>query len=255
MARIPIALQLWSVREDCKNDLPKTLEALAKMGYEGVEFAGFHGYTSAQINKMLKDNGLRVAGSHTPISLLQGDEFAGTVEFNQALGNKYVVVPSLSDNMWNSKNACLQTAAVLNELADKLANYGMAVGFHNHAGELRPLPVQAGGPISPYDCIFGATKQEVVMQIDIGHAMRGGGDPVALIQKYPGRAKTVHVKEYSPEDDAAVIGAGIMPWPQVFAACETVGATEWYIVEHEKYNDLPLVCVEQCINALRQMGK
>ncbi len=133
--------------------------------------------------------------------------------------------------------------------------YGLRTGFHNHWVEVAPLPLEAGGPATVFDLLFGATNQEVVMQIDIGHAMRGGADPVALLRKFPGRAKTVHLKEYSPTDETAVIGAGIMPWQDIFAACETVGGTEWYIVEHERYSLTPMECVDLCRQNLKKMGK
>ncbi|GAG48180.1 unnamed protein product, partial [marine sediment metagenome] len=92
MARIPIALQLYSVREDCQKDVAGTLKAVAEMGYEGVEFAGYHGSSAEELRKILDDVGLKVVGSHLRLSVLQGDELAKTIEFNKALGNKRLVI-------------------------------------------------------------------------------------------------------------------------------------------------------------------
>ena len=252
MARIPIAVQLYSVREDCKKDLPGTLEALAKMGYEGVEFAGFYDRTPQELRKLLADNGLKVAGSHTSLKLLQGDEFKRTVEFNLELGNRYVVVPSLPPEMYNTKEACLETAKIFNEIAEALKEHGLYTGFHNHKHEVQPF---ADGGSNAFITIFDATREDVIMQIDVGHAMRGGADPVELIKRYPGRAKTVHIKEFDPDDDTTVVGEGIVPWNDVFAAFESIGGTEWYIVEHERYSRPPLECVELCLRNLKAMGK
>ncbi len=253
MARIPIALQLYSVREDCARDLPGTLAAVANMGYEGVEFAGFYDRSAKELRKLLDENGLKAAGSHTRLDLLRGDELARTVEFNQELGNKYVVVPSVPEAMRNSKATCLDTARILDEVAAELLSHGMFTGYHNHKVEVEPLPDDATA--SAFTTLFDATRPEVVMQIDVGHAMRGGADPVALIERYAGRAKTVHVKEFDPNDETTVVGEGIVPWSDVFSVCERVGGTEWYIVEHERYSKPPLECVEACLKNLKEMGK
>ena len=97
MTRIPIALQLYSVRKDCEEDLPGTLASVADMGYEGVDFAGYYGYDSKELRTMLDDLGLRAAGCHTGLPTLMGDELARTVAFNQILGNRYLIVPGLAE--------------------------------------------------------------------------------------------------------------------------------------------------------------
>jgi len=110
MKRIPIALQLYSVREDCARDLRKTLEEVASMGYEGVEFAGYYGRTAGELRDMLKDLGLKVAGTHIGIDTLLGDKLKQTIEFNKTLGNRFLIVPWIPENMRNSKEAWLKTA-------------------------------------------------------------------------------------------------------------------------------------------------
>jgi len=93
------------------------------------------------------------------------------------------------------------------------------------------------------------------MQLDIGNALHGGGNPVPYIARYPGRAVTVHLKEYSATNDKALIGEGDVNWPQTFDLCETQGNTLWYIVEQESYAYPPLECVDRCLKYLRAMGK
>ena len=100
--RIPIALQLYSVRDDCAGDLSLTLQAVAQMGYEGVEFAGYYDRTAEELRDMCEDLGLKVAGTHTGINTLLGDELAETLEFNKILGNPYLIVPGLSEEYRNS---------------------------------------------------------------------------------------------------------------------------------------------------------
>ena len=194
MTRIPIALQLYSVRQDCERDLSGTLKAVAEMGYEGVEFAGYYGRSAKELRVMLDDLGLAVAGTHISLDTLLGDRLAETVAFNRTLGNRFLIVPGLPEQYRNSRDAWRKTADVFNEIAAKLKPHGMRTGYHNHAIEFTPMD---GG--LPWDTIFGNTSDDVVMQIDLGNALRGGADPVPFIERYPGRAVTVHLKSYSKE--------------------------------------------------------
>jgi len=251
MKKIPIALQLYSVREDCARDLYGTLEAVARMGYEGVEFAGYHGRTAGELRKMLEDLGLEVVGSHLRIDTLMGDELKKTVEFNKVLGNKYLVVPSLPEEMRKSKAAWIETAHLMNEISKKVKSEGMRVGYHNHAVEFTPIDGEF-----PWDIFFREASPDIIMQLDTGNAMTGGltaDEVINFIRKYPGRAVTVHLKEFSFTNKKAVIGEGDMKWGEFFRACETVGGTEWYIVEQESYAYPPLECVKKCLENLKRL--
>jgi sugar phosphate isomerase/epimerase len=247
MAQIPIALQLYSVRDDCARDLPGTLEAVAEMGYEGVEFAGYHDRSAEDLKQLLDELGLEVAGTHTGLETMLGDKLQETIEFNRILGNRYLIVPWLQRE---SKAEWLDTAATLNEIAGQLQPHGMLTGYHNHAHDFSPVEGEM-----PWDILFGNTAQEVLMQLDSGNALRGGADPVPVLERYPGRARTVHLKEYSATSDQALIGEGDVRWDDFFALCEGVGETEWYIVEQETYAYPPLECVAKCLENLRAMGK
>ncbi|MEM2931000.1 MAG: sugar phosphate isomerase/epimerase [Thermoproteota archaeon] len=246
-----IGLQLYSIREDCAKNLEATLKAVAEMGYEGVEFAGYYGRSAETLRGMLDNLGLKVAGTHIGLDTLLGDEFNKTVEFNRTLGNRFLIVPWLPEERLNSKTKCLETASLLNSIAERLRKEGMRVGYHNHAHEFKTVN---GEKI--WNILFNSTVPDVVMQLDTGNAMHGGVDAegvLEIIRKYPGRAVTVHVKEYSSKDPKAVIGEGEMKWREFFELCRTVGGTEWYIVEQESYAYPPLECVKRCIENLRRM--
>jgi sugar phosphate isomerase/epimerase len=250
MTQIPIGLQLYSIREDCARDLPGTLKAVAEMGYAGVEFAGYYGHSAQSIRKWMDENGLKCCGTHTSLASLLDDELPRTVEFNQTLGNQYLIVPWLPEERRSSSIAWTDTASAFNHVAEQLKPHGMLTGYHNHDIEFQPI---TGG--LPFDLFFGNTKPEVVMQIDIGNAIHGGGDPIACLRHYPGRAVTVHLKEYAAGYDKALIGEGEVNWQEVFSICESTGGTEWYIVEQESYAYPPLECVRRCLENLRKMGK
>lgn len=246
--KLPVGLQLYSVRNECAKDLPGVLEAVAKMGYAGVEFAGYHGRNAADLKKLLDANGLKCCGTHTGLNTLLGDALKATVEFHQTIGNKYLIVPGLPHDRVASAQACKDTAKLLTEIAAKVKDQGMLTGYHAHGGDFKKFEGE-----TVWDLIFSNTGAEVVMQLDTCNCLSGGGDPVPILKKYPGRSKTVHLKEFGGPK-GAVIGEGVVKWDEVFAACESTGGTEWYIVEHES-GSAPLDSVKGCFEALKKMGK
>ncbi len=250
MNKLPIGVQLYSVREDAAKDLPGVLAAIKKMGYDAVEFAGYYGHSAQDIRKMLDDNGLKCCGAHMHLDVLQGDILKETIEFHKTIGNRFLIVSWLPKEKRNTRDALLETARQFNEVADKLTPLGMRTGYHNHHEEFQALD-----GTTPWDLFFGNTKHEVIMQLDTANAMHGGADPVPFLSSYPGRATTVHLKEFSKTNDKAVLGEGDVKWKEIFELCETRGGTEWYIVEQEAYAAAPLDCIARCLENLRKMGK
>jgi len=245
--KIPVGVQLYSVREAAAKDLPAVLEAIGKMGYKGVEFAGYYGWDSKpkELRKLLDGNGLKCCGTHTDLETVTGDNLKATAELHTVLGNSFLIVPSLE-----AKDAqdWLNLAKQFNEIAAKAKTLGMRVGYHAHAGDFRKL-----GDTTSWEIFFDNTNPDVIMQNDMGNCMSGGGDPVAILKKYPGRSASVHLKEYGGPE-AAVIGQGVIPWPEVFQVCETTGGTAWYVVEHEVGDD-PMGNIKGCLEGLRKMGR
>jgi sugar phosphate isomerase/epimerase len=248
--KIPIGLQLYSVRKDCEKDLPGVLEAVAKMGYVGVEFAGYYGRKADELRKLLDKNGLKCCGTHTGLDTLTGDAWKGTVEFNKTIGNKFLIVPSLSKKNVGSKEAIIATAKLFTDLAAKGQEVGMFVGYHAHPGDF----TNKFDGETEWDILFGNAGPAVVMQMDIGNCLGGGGDPYAILKKFPGRSRTIHIKEHGGKR-GAVIGEGTVKWDELFRLCETTGNTEWYIVEQEAYDGPPLDSCKRCLEALKKMGK
>ncbi len=249
-ARIPIAVQLYSVRFECEKNLPGTLAGIAKMGYSGIEFAGYYKRSATELRKMLDDNGLKCCGTHTALDTLLGDNLQKTIEFNQTVGNRFLIVPSLPETKTTSRQGWLDMAKTFDELAEKVKPHGMRVGYHNHTVEFAPLQGEL-----PWDTFFGHTRKDVIMQVDIGNALIGGADPVVFLKKYPGRAASIHVKEFSKSNPKAYIGEGDVKWKEVFDYLEKTGGTEWYIVEYEVEGVPPMEAIARCLENLRKMGK
>ncbi len=224
------------------------LAEVASMGYDGVEFAGYHGHSAEQIVKMLADNNLKCCGTHTGIDQLADDEFEETVEFNKAIGNRYIIVPGLPEEYRNTIDAWKKTAELFKKFAEKARGMDVRVGYHNHMIEFGEMDGEC-----PWDVFFSGTDPEVIMQLDSGNAKCAGADITPFISKYPGRALTVHLKEWTGNPDGAVLGEGETDWQKIFDLCEGIGGTEWYIIEQEKYPIPPMDGARKCIENLKKI--
>ena len=244
--KIPIGLELYSVRAELPKDFTGVIEKIGKMGYQGVEFAGYYSWDKKpkELRKLLDDNGLKCCGTHTALPTLQGDQLQRTIELHKELGNKFLICPSLS-----AKDAAGWTnlAKQFNDISDKAGEQGMLVGYHSHAGDYKKYDGKTA-----WEIFFDNTKPEVVHQLDVGNTLDGGGDPFAMLKKYPGHTKTTHLKEHGGAKDAA-IGEGEIDWKKLLELYETVGGTEWYIVEYEHSN--PLEKIKVCLDNLHKMGR
>jgi sugar phosphate isomerase/epimerase len=245
--KIPVGVQLYSVRELAGKDLPGVLEAIGKMGYKGVEFAGYYGWDGKPqaLRKLLDAGGLKCCGTHTALETVTGDALKATAELHAILGNTFLIVPSLEAE---GAAGWREMAKKFNDIAAKAKELGLHVGYHAHAGDFRPLD----GTTS-WEIFFDNTDRDVIMQLDIGNCLQGGGDPYAILKKYPGRSASVHLKEFGGPENA-VIGQGVVNWPEVFRICETTGGTVCYVVEHETGPD-PMGNIKGCLEGLRKMGR
>lgn len=249
MSGIRTGLQLYSVREDCAKNFAATLAAVAAMGYEGVELAGFYGTPPGEIKKMLDDNGLVAVGAHVGLAAFTDAEFEKTCDDYAVIGTGRLVVPSLPPEYRESVDGWKRAADEITRIAGKLKTRNMTTGFHNHWVEFEKVD-----GLVPWEIIFDRLPQDAIMQIDTGNALRGRCHAAHYIRKYAGRAITVHLKEWNDDRPDCVIGEGSVRWSEVFEACERVGGTEWYIVEQERWPVSALDSVRRCLENLRGMG-
>ncbi|MEI8243494.1 MAG: TIM barrel protein [bacterium] len=242
--RIPVAVQLYSLRTVAPQDVPGTLRAVAGMGYEGVELAGYYNLTGEQLRRMLDDCKLRCAGSHVGLDALEGEAFDKTVAMNQALGTDRLIVPGVDLENLD------RTIERLNAAHVRARQHGMRLGFHNHTREFDLLDGQ-----TKFDRIFAATPADFLVQLDIGWATAAAQDVPAILRKYARRIETVHVKEFSPDRRSAVVGDGAVKWPPLFDILEQETAIAWYVVEQEEYTVGPVESVRECLGNIRKMGR
>jgi sugar phosphate isomerase/epimerase len=249
--RIPIGLQLYAVRGRFAEDIPGTLKAIAALGYQGVEFWGygggpavFKGKTAAELRAILDRVGLKCCGMHLSLKALSPRNLEQTIAVNKTLGNPFMIVAAAKDQM-GSPEAIKGFAETLNELAPRVKKQGMRVGYHCHGFDFKRFEGRTA-----WDHLFSQTVPEVVMQLDIGNCASGGGDPVAILKKFPGRATTVHIKQHAQ----APLEKGSPVWKEIFNLCETSHGTKWYIVEEGERGGKSLEKPKRCIEVMRAMG-
>lgn len=251
MTRPKIGVQLFSVRESCARDLLGTLKAIADMGYEGVEFAGYYNRTASELRRLLNEFGLEPAGTHIGVDALRENALSETLRFCRELGVRFLIVPWIPEDMRNSRDAWLRTARFFNLVAERLRGEGMYTGYHNHVEEFKRFDGETG-----WEIFAKATIPEVTLQLDVGNAMHGGAtmeQVLEYVRRFPGRTKTIHLKEFSRKDPQAILGEGEVSWADLLSACIKVGGTEWFIVEQESYKYPPLKCVELCLKNLKSI--
>lgn len=247
---LPIALQLYSVRNEATDDLMGVLEKVAAMGYEGVEFAGYYGHSPEKIREKLDALGLVAEGTHTGLDALEPGRFDETVAVHKTLGAPFLIVPWIAKERRDTAAACGATATDLTELTRKVEDAGLRLGFHAHAEDMHPLD----GGASAYDILGRGTPEGFIMQYDTANGMSGGADPVKPIEDFPGRNASLHLKGYSKAaGHGAIIGEDDIPWDRVFKAAENGGGTQWYVIEYEDESIDPMIAIERCLVNVRRM--
>ena len=233
---IPIGTQLWCVRMQLANDIPGTLKALGALGYRAVELENAFSRSGAEWKAWLDAAGLKACGFHHRLTELQGDNLTASVEFNQAVGNRNLIIRSLEPAVYTSADLLKKTADEVNQVAERLRAHEMRVGYHNHTTDFNRIDGEYW-----WNCFADLTSKDVILQLDTGNASEAEGvTPQSLITRNAGRTISMHVKPFSKSDPNAYLGADELDWPAIMIAAETVGGIEWYIIEYEKEGVPPL---------------
>jgi sugar phosphate isomerase/epimerase len=244
MKKIPVALQLWSVREDMKRDFAATVAEVAAIGYAGVELAGYGNLDAKGAKAALDAAGLKVAGMHVSYPTLSGD-FTSVVSDALLFGTKHVVCSWWPPAHFVSAAACEQIGAQLDKVGAMLRPFGIRFGYHNHDHEFRLFD---GRPA--FDWILGASEpRNVFAEVDVFWVQHAGYSPPKFIRDQGARIPLIHLK------DSRELGTGPVNFEEIFAATDSVGAAEWFIVEQEEYNHVPIKSVRLCHEQLKAWGR
>lgn len=242
----PVALQLYTVREDCQRDFAGTLRQVAAMGYAGVELAGYGGFTAAALRSLLDDLGLAVAGNHVRLERLE-NELDQVIEENLVLGNRYVVCPSIPEYRRQDEAGWRQVAGSLDAIGQRLKAHGLQLCYHNHAFEF----VRVGEGYA-LDLLFAATDPDrVKAELDVYWVRRGGEDPVAYLRRLGPRCPLVHLKDMAPDGSFAEVGTGQLDFA---AICAAASGAAWFVVEQDVCQRPPLESARISLENLHRMG-
>ncbi len=257
-----LGLQLYSLRAQTKESTTGALDIAKSYGIKEVETAGTGTLTAEQFSAELKSRGLVAVSSHAGYQLFEKDA-AAVIRDAKILGVKFLVVPYPpvgADKMF-SEELARKTAAKFNEWGELCKKEGIRFGYHPHGLEFRPTSANNGDTV--FDILMRETKPELVsFQMDVYWVFYAGQDPVKLLEKYPNRWVTLHIKDMlkglatgvhtggTPPTGKVTVGQGQIDYAAVLRAAQKVGVQHYFL---EDETPTPLQCIPDSFKYLRAL--
>ena len=248
--KMPIALEMYSVRNEFKDDPQKTLDAVAAMGYDGVEFWGgeYNNLPAKECVDALKKAGLKCMGYQPNWDFVLKDTLSRTFEYSAAIGNHRIGIASAPVEMLGQRDTLEQVIEHLNWAYEEAQKAGFEIGYHTHKTDF----VIVDGKTA-WDRIFEGVPAGFKMVLDTGNALAGGAWSVPILEKFPGRSPWIHIKPFSLKDQGAtMIDDDDFDWRRLLKACVELGGADTLTVEYSnsaKYD--PMTAVKMCVERLR----
>jgi sugar phosphate isomerase/epimerase len=246
--RIPLGLQLYTVRSLMKRDFDGTLAKVAAIGYEEVEFAGYFGRTPAQVREALVRHGLRAPSTHIAFP---ADDAAWqrTLDEAKAIGHEWVTIAWLDEAQRSSPNDWARVADRFNHLGALAKEAGLRFAYHNHDFEFAHV---AGSTL--FDTLLERTDSKLVgIEMDVYWVTKGGSDPVWYLRHHPGRFPMLHLKDATPAPERRMmdVGAGTIDWAALLTVARDQGTAHAF-VEHDEPAD-PLASIRASYSYLSRL--
>ncbi|MFD0764281.1 sugar phosphate isomerase/epimerase family protein [Mucilaginibacter lutimaris] len=268
-----VGLQLYSVRDAMMKDPAGTLKKLADMGYQHVEHANyidrkFYGWTAKEFKKRLDDLGMQMPSGHTVMTPAHWDDakndftdvWKNTVEDAAAMGQKFVISPWMDERVRHDTDLLKRTMERFNKSGELCQKYNMKFGYHNHDFEFTTMV----GDMRLFDYIMQNTDPDKVsQQLDIGNMFGRENNAIGLLEKYPGRFVSMHVKDEvksaKPTEgtgyESTILGRGVLPVKDTLKVAKKIGGTVYLIIEQESYQGLdPIDCVKIDLQTMKKWG-
>lgn len=241
-----IGVQLYTLRSLLADDFEGSIEQVAGIGYDEVEFAGYYDRSPADIKALLDHAGLTAPSAHASIDLFRDDPDA-VIEAAQIMGHRYLVIPWLAADDRESIDQYKRHAAFFNEVGQQCKAAGLQLAYHNHDFEFQPIDGQI-----PYDVLLDETDPDLVaMELDLFWIAQGGHDPMHYFERYPGRFPLSHVKDRTAEGEMVDVGAGTIDFAAILAKSDQAGMTH-FIVEHDNPPD-PMASIAASYTYLKDL--
>jgi len=265
-----MGIQLYSIREDMKKDPLGSLKQLAGFGYKYVEHANyvdrkFYGYSVKDFKQILKDLGMEMPSGHTVMRDSHWDnykkdftdEWKYTIEDAAEIGQEVVISPSMGKNVRTDYNALMKFLDGFNRCGELCQKSGMRFGYHNHDFEFS----ESLKGKTLYDIILENTDPGlVIQQLDIGNMYHAGAKAEDIMDKYPGRFYSLHVKDEIKSEggnkwESAILGKGVINVKEMIDLAREKGGTSHFIVEQEAYQGKePIACMKENYDLMKKWG-
>jgi sugar phosphate isomerase/epimerase len=221
------------------------------MGYQCVEFyAPYYNWTPGEARKVRQEMdhlGIRCYSTHNGTKSFTPEGIGKAMELNHILGTRYIVMASAGEI--STIDGWKRVAETLNKANHTMASHGLHAGYHNHDLEWKPVDGQ-----KPIEVLAANTDKSIMLQLDVGTCLETGNDPVAWIKRNPGRIRSLHLKNWSPQGGYEVLfSEGVAPWKKIFAAAESVGGVEYYLIEQEGSRYSEMKTAELCLQEYRKL--
>lgn len=227
-----IGLQLYTMRD--AGELRSVIEKVAKIGYDGVEFAGYGGIPASEMKNILDANGIVAVGSHLGIDSFNDDNFVATTEYLLEIGAKFATIPGLAGELHSDRASTIATAERMEYMARKCEAVGIKLSYHNHTSEFTE--------IYDGDCVedlFVKNSEALGIELDVGWASAAGVIVPKYMEDLGDRLHLLHVKDVTADHVPVEICTGTVDMPNIFAKAREMGI-EWGVVEQDvmrKYSD------------------
>ncbi len=222
-----IGVQLYTLRQQMEESVPKTLQQVAAAGYSEVELAGYYGYSPVELRRILEGEGLSAPATHIMLDVLDKD-FNAVLAGALALGSRFIVLPYLLEHQRRSIDDYKRLSEKMSVWGAACRKAGIGFAYHNHDFEFIPLEGEL-----PYDLILQRTDPDTVsLELDLYWATKAGKDPVQLIQANPGRFPLWHIKDMASDGSIADVGDGLIDFKRIFSVAHLAGL-EHAFIEHD----------------------
>lgn len=253
--RVPIGIELYSVRDELSKDLMGTVAKVAKIGYEVMEFySPYYQWTpdyARQVRKLLDDTGTRCLSTHNSANVFTPEGLKKAIELNQIIGSKTLVMASAG--RVTTLDGWKGVAENLTRASATLKPLGLRAGFHNHKVEFVAIDGKR-----PMEVLAENTPKDLTLQLDVGTCVEAGVDPLAWIKSNPGRIRSLHCKDWAagagPEKGyRTLLGEGDCPWKRIFKTVEAKGGVEFYLIEQEGSRYSSLETAQRCLDTYKKL--
>jgi sugar phosphate isomerase/epimerase len=252
MLPLAIGCQLYTLRDLTQKDFAGTVRGVARVGYRAVELAGYGNFRTAHdVHKVLQDEGMRVAASHTNIEALERN-LSRVLDDAQTLGSETVVLSFLPEPRRKDLSGWRASAQVLNRIGEECLRRGVELAYHHHHFEFQKFDGQYA-----LDLLWQQTDPRFLKaELDTFWIRYGGEDPARYIARLGPRATHLHLKDLvpGPPPRFAEVGSGVLDFPGILKAARDAGV-RWGIVEQDStYERGPLEAVRTSFENLKALG-